>query len=46
MICCGMAFLRIGMLTVSVRTMKTLTVEMGILIMIDKGRWNLTRCVY
>jgi len=46
MICCGMAVLRIGMLTVSVRKMKALTVEMGIVAMIDKGKWNLTCHLY
>ena len=38
MICCGMAVLRIRMLTVSVRKMTALTVKMGIVTMIDKGR--------
>ena len=34
------------MLTVSVRKMKALIVEMGIVTVIDKGRWHLTCHVY
>ena len=36
MICCGMAVKRMGMLGVSVRRMKALTVKMETVILIDK----------
>jgi len=38
MICCGMAVKGIGMLGVSVRKMKTLTVKVGVVTLIGKGR--------
>ena len=38
MICCGMAVKRMGMLEVSVRKMKALTVKMETLSLIGKGR--------
>ena len=38
MICCGMAAKGLGMLGVSVRKMKTLTVEMETVALIGKGR--------
>ena len=40
MICCGVAVQRIGMLGVSVRKMKVLTVKMETVTLIGKGRWN------
>jgi hypothetical protein len=45
-ICCGMAMKRVGMLGVSVGKMKALTVNMEIVTLTDKGRQNLTCCVY
>jgi len=38
MICCTMAVKRMGMLGVSVRKMKTLTVKMGLATLLGKGR--------
>jgi hypothetical protein len=38
MICCGIAVKRMGMLGVSVRKMKALTVKMVTVILIGKGR--------
>jgi hypothetical protein len=38
MICCGMALQRMGMLGVSVRKVKALTVKIGIVTLIRKGR--------
>jgi len=38
MICCGMAVKRMGMLGVSVRKMKALTVKMVMVTLIGKGR--------
>jgi len=38
MICCGMTVKRIGMVGVSVRKMKALTVKMETVILIGKGR--------
>jgi hypothetical protein len=46
MIRCGMAMKRMGMLGVSVRKMKTLTVKMETVTLIGKGRYNLTRFMY
>ena len=46
MICCGWAVKRMGMLGVSVRKMKALTVKMETLTLIGKGRKNLTCFVY
>jgi len=37
MICCGMAMKRLGMLGVSVREMKALTLKMETVTLIDKG---------
>jgi hypothetical protein len=45
-ICCGMAVKRVGMLGVSVGKMKALTVKMETVTLTDKGRQNLTCCVY
>jgi len=41
MICCGMAVRRMGMLGVSVREMKTLTVKMETVTLIGKGILNI-----
>ena len=41
-ICYGMAVKRVGMLGVSVRKMKALTVKMETVTMIGKGRYNVT----
>jgi len=38
MICCGMALKRMGLLGVSVRKMKALTVKIEIVTLIGKGR--------
>jgi hypothetical protein len=38
MICCGMAVKRLGMLGMSVREVKTLTVQMETVTLIGKGR--------
>jgi hypothetical protein len=46
MICCGMAVKRMGMLGVSVRKMKALTVEVETVTLIGKGRQNMTCLVY
>jgi hypothetical protein len=46
MTCCGMAVKRTGMLEVGVRKMKILTVKMETVIIISKGRENLTCFVY
>jgi len=40
MICCGMAVKRVGMLGVSVRSVKTLTVKMETVTLIGTGRYN------
>jgi hypothetical protein len=45
-ICCGMAVKRKGVLGVSVRKMKALNLKMGTVILIGKGRENLTCFVY
>jgi hypothetical protein len=45
-ICCGMEVKRLGMLGVSVRKMKALTVEMETVTLIGTGRYNLTCFVY
>ena len=45
-VCCGMAVKRMGMLGVSVRKMKALTVKMETVTLIGKGRQNLTFSVY
>ena len=45
-ICCGTAGKRMVMLGVSVRKMKTLTVEMKTVTLIGKCRQNLTCFVY
>jgi hypothetical protein len=42
MICCAMALNRMGMLEVSVRMIKTLTVKKETATVIGKGRYNLT----
>ena len=42
MICCGVAMKRMGLLGVSVRKMKGLTVEMETVTVIGKGRQNVT----
>jgi hypothetical protein len=46
MICYGMAVKRVGMLAVSVRKIKALTVNMDTVTLIDEGRWILTCLVY
>jgi hypothetical protein len=46
MICCGMAVKRMGVLGVSVRKMKALTVKMETVTLIGKGRQNLTCFVH
>jgi hypothetical protein len=46
MISCGRAVKRIGKLGVCVRKAKALTVKMGTVALIGKGRYNLTRFVY
>jgi len=46
MICCGMAVKRMGMLRVSVRKMKALTVKIETVTLIGRGRQNLTCFVY
>jgi len=43
---CRMAMRRMGVLAVSVRKMKALTVKMGTVTLIGKGRWNLICFVY
>jgi len=43
---CEMTVKRMGMLGVSVRKMKALTVKMETVILISKGRENLIRLVY
>jgi len=43
---CGMAVKRLGVLGVSVRKMKALTVKMETVTLIGKGRWNLMCFVY
>jgi len=42
-ICCGMAGKGMGMLGVSVRKMKAVTVRMETMTLTGKGRYNLTR---
>jgi len=42
MICCGMAVKRMGMLGVSVRNVKALTVKMETVTLAGKNRWNWT----
>jgi len=44
--CCGMAVKRMGMLGVTVRKMKVLTVKIGTVTLIGKGKWNLTYSLY
>ena len=46
MICCGMAVKRVGMLGVSVRKVKALTVKMETVTVIGTRRYNLTCFVY
>jgi hypothetical protein len=46
MICCGMAVKRMGMLGVSLRKMKELTVKMETVTLTGKGRWNWACFVY
>jgi len=46
MIWCRMAVKRMGMLGVSVRKMKALTVKMEKVTLIGKGRQNVTCCVF
>jgi len=46
MICCGTAVKRMGMLGLSVRKIKALTVKMKTMTLIGKGRKNLTYTVY
>jgi hypothetical protein len=46
MICCGMEVKRMGMLGVSVRKKKALTVNMDTVTLIGKGRWDQTCFVY
>jgi len=46
MICCGVAVKRMGMLGVSVRKMKALTVNTETATLIGTGRWNMTCSVY
>jgi len=46
MICCGAAWRRMGILGVSVRKIKALTLKMKTVTLIDKGRKNLTYFVY
>jgi len=46
MVCCAMAVKRMGLLRVSVRKMKALTVKMEAVTLVDKGGWNLTCFVY
>jgi hypothetical protein len=45
-VCCRMTVKRMGMLGVSVRKMKALTVKMETVTLIGKGRENLTCFVY
>jgi hypothetical protein len=45
-ICCGMAVKRMGMLGVSERKMKTLTVKMETMTLTGTGRYSLTCLVY
>jgi hypothetical protein len=45
-ICCGKAVNRLGMLGVSVRKIKALTVKMEIVTLIGTGKYSLTCCVY
>jgi len=45
-ICGGMTVKRMGLLGVSVRKMKALTVKMETVTVIGKGRYNLTCFVY
>jgi len=46
MICCGMAVKGMGMLGVSVRKKKALTVKMETVTLIGKDRQNVTSSVY
>jgi len=46
MICCGMTVKRMGMLGVSVRMMKAVTLKMETLALIGKGRQNHPFFVY
>ena len=46
MVSCGMTVKRMGMLGVSVRNMKALTLKMKTVTLIGKGRWNMTCSVY
>jgi hypothetical protein len=46
MICCGIAVNRMGMLGVSVREMKVLTVKVERVTLTGKGRQNLKRFVH
>jgi hypothetical protein len=46
MICCEMAVKRMGMLGMSVRKMKTLTVKMDTVALIGRGRYNQTFFIY
>jgi hypothetical protein len=46
MVCCGKALKRMGMLGVSERKMKALTVKMETMTLPGKGKWNLTCSVY
>jgi hypothetical protein len=43
---CGMAIKRMGVLGVSVRMMKSLTLKMETVTLIGKGRWNLACFMY
>jgi hypothetical protein len=46
MICCAMAKKKMGMLGVTARKMKALTVKMETVTLVHKGRENLTYLVY
>jgi len=46
MLCCGMAVKRIGMLGVSVREIKVLTVKLEMVTLFGKGRYSMTRYMY
>ena len=46
MICCGMAVKRMGMLGVSVRKMKALTVKLETVTVVGRGRQNQRHFVY
>jgi len=45
-VCCGMAVKRMGMLGVSVRKMRLLTLKMETVVVVVEGIWRVTCCVH